>query len=150
MQLTTTETPLYQEFHINGINHISPAHAFEAISDGHAILLDVREPAEVSMGRIDIDEIVYHPLSEIMERLALIPRDKFIIVACPGGVRSSKVVNLLNLQGFPQVANLDGGLALWQSTGLPFLNLMVAHNHLGNSQENDNPSCSGCHTGSCC
>ena len=35
------------------------------------------------------------------------------------GGRGTKVANLLNLQGFRQVANLDGGLVQWKAGGFP-------------------------------
>lgn len=115
-----TKTPQFQEFHIEGINHISPVAALEAVKSGEAIILDVREENELVYESILLDEVMYHPMSEIMDRLPHIPNDKLIIVACPGGVRSSKVANLLVMQGFKAVANLDGGLMMWKMQGLPF------------------------------
>ena len=118
--MNTTDKPLFQEFHIEGIKHISPVAAFEAVKRGKAIILDVREEKEIDYESILLDEVMYHPMSDIMDRLQLIPNNKSIIVACPGGVRSSKVANLLMFQGFEAVANLDGGLMMWKMQGLPF------------------------------
>jgi len=56
-----------------------------------------------------------------LQRLQFIPTDKLLIVACPGGIRSSKVVNLLLKQGFDKAVNLDGGLELWKYKGLPYI-----------------------------
>jgi rhodanese-related sulfurtransferase len=118
--METTDKPQFQEFHIEGINHISPVAAYEAVMSGEAIILDVREENELDYESILLDEVMYHPMSEIMDRLQHIPNNKLIIVACPGGVRSSKVTNLLVMQGFKAVANLDGGLMMWKMQGLPF------------------------------
>jgi rhodanese-related sulfurtransferase len=118
--MNTTDKPLFQEFHIEGIKHISPVAAFEAVKRGKAIILDVREENELDFESILLDEVMYHPMSEIMDRLQHIPNNKSIIVACPGGVRSSKVANLLIMQGYKEVANLDGGLMMWKMQGLPF------------------------------
>jgi len=118
MNLTTT--PQFQEFHIEGISHISPAEAFIAVNQGEAIMLDVREENELGYESIPLEEVIYHPMSEIMDRLDRIPKNKTIIVVCPGGVRSSKVANLLQIQGYKSVANLDGGLIMWKIQGLPF------------------------------
>jgi len=118
--MKTTDKPLFQEFHIEGISHISPAEAFKAVNQGEAIMLDVREENELDYESIPLDEVIYHPMSEIMDRLDHIPKNKTIIVVCPGGVRSSKVANLLQIQGYKSVANLDGGLIMWKIQGLPF------------------------------
>jgi len=118
--MKTTDKPLFQEFHIEGISHISPAEAFLAVNQGEAIMLDVREENELGYESIPLEEVIYHPMSEIMDRLDRIPKNKTIIVVCPGGVRSSKVANLLQIQGYKSVANLDGGLIMWKIQGLPF------------------------------
>lgn len=118
--MTTTDKPVLQDFHIEGVKHITPSNAFVAVNNGEAILLDVREENEWKLEFISLDAVYYQPMSVIMERLSFIPKDRAIIVFCPGGVRSTKVANLLNIQGFKNVANLDGGFSMWKSQGLPF------------------------------
>jgi 3-mercaptopyruvate sulfurtransferase SseA len=54
-----------------------------------------------------------------MDRLAYISRDQNIIVGCPGGVRSTRVANLLMQNGYGSVASLDGGLNTWKAKGFP-------------------------------
>lgn len=46
--------------------------------------------------------------------------NKAIIRVCPGGVRSTKAANLLNVKNLKNVANLDDGFLMWKSRGLPF------------------------------
>lgn len=118
--MKTTDKPTLQVFHIEGVKHINPSDAFNAITNGDAVILDVREINEVQLERILLDRVLNHPMSMIMDRLPYIAKDQNIIVACPGGVRSVKVANLLNLQGYPHVANLDGGLMMWKAKGLPY------------------------------
>jgi rhodanese-related sulfurtransferase len=118
--MTTTNQPTLQDFHIEGVKHISPADAMAALSKGEAVLIDVREPNEVALESVPLDNVVYHPMSVIMERLPYISKDQHIILACPGGVRSTKVANLLNMQGYANVANLDGGFTAWKANGLPW------------------------------
>ena len=118
--MKTTEKPTLQDFHIEGVIHINPADALEAINKGEAVMLDVRELNEVKLESVPLDRVINHPMSVIMDRLAYIAKDQNIIVACPGGVRSVKVANLLQMQGYPHVANLDGGLMLWKAKGLPY------------------------------
>lgn len=114
-----TEKPQFQEFHIDGVKHISPTDAYENLKSGNAILIDVREENEVMAEYIPLNNVLNHPLSVIVDRLTLISKEQNIILACPGGVRSSKVANLLNVQGYPNVANLDGGLSKWKEEGFP-------------------------------
>lgn len=118
--MKTTEQPLLQGFHIKGVKHIQPLDALEAIRNGDAVLLDVREINEVQKESVPMDHVLNHPMSLIMERLPYIAKDQQIIVACPQGTRSVKVANLLNLEGYPNVSNLDGGLSMWKAKGLPY------------------------------
>ena len=117
--MKTTENPLLQDFHIEGVRHINPTDALEVISDREAVMLDVRELNEVKLESVPLDRVLNHPMSVIMDRLLYIAKDQNIIVACHGGIRSVKVANLLNIQGYPNVANLDGGLMMWKAKGLP-------------------------------
>lgn len=118
--MKTTDKPLIQDFHIEGVKHINPSEALEAIKNGEAVMLDVREINEVKLESVPLDRVINHPMSVIMDRLPYIAKDQNIIVACPGGVRSVKVTNLLLMHGYPSVANLDGGLTMWKAKGLPF------------------------------
>ncbi|MDZ7778004.1 MAG: hypothetical protein U5L09_21500 [Bacteroidales bacterium] len=61
----------------------------------------------------------FKPSAIGINRLPYISKDQSIIWL-PRRVRSSKAANLLILQGYPSVANLDGGFNLWKSNGLPF------------------------------
>ena len=118
--MKTTETPTIQEFHIDGVRHITPSNALEALEKGGAVLIDVRELSEVRLEKIPLDHVVLnHPMSVIMDRLPYISKDQDIILICQGGIRSVKIANLLNRQGYPNVANLEGGISLWKAYGLP-------------------------------
>ena len=118
--MKTTDKPLSQEFHLPGVKHIASEDALGLIEKHEAVLIDVREANEVQKESIPLPGVLNHPLSVILDRLPYISKDQNIILGCPGGVRSSKVANLLILQGYPSVANLDGGFNLWKASGLPF------------------------------
>lgn len=118
--MRTTDKPLLQTFHIEGIVHINPKDAYEALKKGEAVLIDVREADEIALESIPLDNVIYHPMSKIMDRLPNISKDQNIILVCPGGIRSAKVANLLIIKGYPTVANLDGGFTMWKAQGLPF------------------------------
>ena len=117
--MITTEQPTLQEFHIEGVKHIIPLNALEAVKNKEAIIIDVREEKECLLESIALDDVYYHPMSVIMERLEYIPKDKALIIVCHQGFRSTKVANLLTRQGFDNVASLDGGFVMWKSQNLP-------------------------------
>ena len=79
-------------------------------SDG-ILLLDVREPYE--RGLASIEPSLHVPMPEVPDRLADLPRDRPIIVYCHSGVRSAMVAAYLEQEGFPNVANLAGGIDAW-------------------------------------
>lgn len=118
--MKTTDKPIFQEFSIDGIKHISPTDAMEAVSKNDAVLIDVREPNELVLESIPLNNVLNHPLSVILDRLPYIGKNQNIVLACTNGFRSAKIANLLNLEGYPNVANLDGGLDQWKKQGLPY------------------------------
>jgi len=108
--MKTTDKPTLQDFHIDGVKHINPIDALEALQNGEAVMIDVREIDEVKLESVPLDRVLNHPMSVILDRLPYITKDQNIIVACPGGVRSSRVASLLIQNGYENVASLDGGL----------------------------------------
>ena len=78
---------------------------------GQAVLLDVREPDEREVARIEPS--LHIPMNEVPARLAEIPKDKQVIVYCHHGGRSLMVASYLAGQGFPKLGNLDGGIDAW-------------------------------------
>ena len=78
--------------------------------DNH-FLLDVREPHEQSISRIE--GAVLMLLGELEHRTAELPRDKRILVHCKSGGRSARAVSLLRDQGFENVWNISGGIIAW-------------------------------------
>jgi hydroxyacylglutathione hydrolase len=81
------------------------------------LLLDVRTPAECQQLRIEAAENI--PLSRLMDRLAGLARHRPMVVYCASGYRSAIAASLMRREGFPQVADLVGGLAAWESARLP-------------------------------
>ncbi len=117
--MRTTDKPTLQAFHIEGVKHINPFDALEALNNGEAVMIDVREIDEVKQESVPLDCVLNHPMSVILERLPYISKDQNIIVACPGGIRSSRVAGLLMQHGYENVASLDGGLKTWIVKGFP-------------------------------
>jgi molybdopterin/thiamine biosynthesis adenylyltransferase/rhodanese-related sulfurtransferase len=74
------------------------------------VLVDVREPAEAAICRIDGSLLV--PLGSLPDRLADLPTDRPIVVHCKVGGRSARATVLLRAKGF-DAHNLTGGIAAW-------------------------------------
>lgn len=75
------------------------------------ILLDVREPDEVSL--VALPGSVHIPMGEVPGRLHELDPDKEIIVYCHHGVRSLRVAQFLAQRDFENVASLAGGIDAW-------------------------------------
>jgi adenylyltransferase/sulfurtransferase len=76
-----------------------------------ALLLDVREPAEVAAAAVAGSQHI--PMRQIPESLPDLPRDRLILVLCHVGVRSLRVTQYLRANGFTQVSNIAGGILAW-------------------------------------
>ncbi len=84
-----------------------------------ALLVDVRERAEVVQLAFDVPGVVVMPLSEFEQRFAELPRDRELVLACESGPRSLKATYFLMFQGYTRVANMDGGIQKWARKGFP-------------------------------
>lgn len=120
--MTYSSTPKMQDFHINGVKHITPEDAFAALSGDDVLFVDVREASEYKLERIDAEHVMLLPMSVIVDQTDKLPDNKTLIIVCRAGMRSTKVANLLKYQGFDDVYNLDGGIMMWKLFGLPFVN----------------------------
>ena len=74
-------------------------------------LLDVREPWEFDVCRIDGSQLV--PMRSIPGSLGELDRDREIVVICHHGIRSQQVALFLEHRGFSRVINLRGGVDAW-------------------------------------
>jgi len=79
---------------------------------GDAIfLLDVREPHEYSMAKIEGSVLI--PLGELANSLDKLDKNTEIVAYCHKGMRSADAVGFLLQQGFANVKNLIGGIESW-------------------------------------
>jgi sulfur dioxygenase len=85
------------------------------------LLLDVRldEEMDERLGRIK--EATHLPLNELKQRMNEIPQDRPVITVCHAGMRSGQATVLLRQGGFTRVANMRGGMLMWQQLGLPVI-----------------------------
>lgn len=74
-------------------------------------LLDVREPHEYSMAKIEGS--VLFPLAELPSSIEKLDRGAEIVAICHKGMRSEDATWFLLQQGFSNVKNLIGGIDAW-------------------------------------
>ena len=83
----------------------------------HVPLIDVRTPAEY--GSVHAKGAVNHPMESLnVDRLPFGKEDE-IQVICQSGGRSMKVCQKLEVAGYSNVVNVEGGTSAWQASELP-------------------------------
>ena len=97
---------------------VCPSNTRRLLAEG-ALLVDVREFAEVAKLAFDVPGVLLMPLSELEQRFTELPRDRELVMACQSGPRSLKATYFLMYHGYPLVANMEGGLFKWASKGFP-------------------------------
>jgi rhodanese-related sulfurtransferase/glyoxylase-like metal-dependent hydrolase (beta-lactamase superfamily II) len=90
--------------------------AEEMVSSDSPLLLDVRNVREWETRHIDGSVNV--PLNQLQERIAEIPRDRWIAVHCAGGYRSSIAASILHQYGITHLVEMAGGIAAWDAASL--------------------------------
>jgi len=86
-------------------------YAAQRRAGNRARLIDVREPWEFEVARIDGAQLM--PLGEIYEWAAALDRGAPYVLMCHHGVRSAVACQVLHALGFEDVTNLDGGIDAW-------------------------------------
>jgi sulfur dioxygenase len=100
-----------------GLLEIDPEWVAEHLGEVHVLDVRQREEWDERLGRIATAQLI--PLAELKARLAEVPRDKPVVPVCHAGMRSGQATVILRGAGFARVANLRGGMLLWQQMGLP-------------------------------
>jgi rhodanese-related sulfurtransferase len=96
---------------------ITPAELAEIVSSAapeNVVLLDVREPVEYAVARIEGSVLM--PMGDVPSRANQeLDPDTHIIAICHHGVRSMNVALWLRNQGFEQAQSLRGGIDAWST-----------------------------------
>jgi adenylyltransferase/sulfurtransferase len=74
-------------------------------------LIDVREPYEYEIARIDGSRLI--PLGELETHVSELPRAGPLVLQCHSGGRSEHAVRILQEAGFENALNLVGGIEAW-------------------------------------
>ncbi len=95
-----------------------------ALSDGSALLLDVREPGEFQVGCLPGAINVPRGMLEVKADPSMPPhdirltdREQPIIAYCASGARSLLAASTLLEMGFTNVKSMAGGFSAWQQGG---------------------------------
>jgi adenylyltransferase/sulfurtransferase len=98
----------------DNVREITPRELATRLASGDdLLLLDVREPSEWAIARIDGARLV--PLGTLADAVPSIRRDRDIVVHCHHGIRSAAAARYLRGEGFDRVWNLAGGIARWSA-----------------------------------
>lgn len=102
-----------------GAKQVDTLEAVQKINREDALVVDVRELAEVAQGKIARAKHI--PLGELKSRIGELEKykTKSIIMVCRSGSRSAGACGILSKQGFTEVYNLAGGMIAWQQSNLP-------------------------------
>jgi rhodanese-related sulfurtransferase len=94
---------------------IAPAEVKRRLDAGEKLhLIDVREPNEFAMARIEGTELI--PMRQVPGELQMLEAradEAPLIVFCHHGVRSLNVVNWLRGQGVEACQSMAGGIDAW-------------------------------------
>jgi rhodanese-related sulfurtransferase len=97
----------------------TPLQVTQLINKGKTTVIDVRSSDEFAAGHLRDSKHI--PLADLATRIGELDKSKnrTVIVVCQRGARSDKAVRQLAAAGFADVWSLDGGVAAWQTAGLP-------------------------------
>jgi len=101
----------------NKAESLSPQAAVDKINHQNAVVIDLRNKEAFKNGHIidAINKSTDQFTGGKMDQY----KDKPIILVCERGLQSSSFAAKLRGMGFNQVMLLNGGMANWQSAGLP-------------------------------
>lgn len=94
----------------NALDGVTTLAYADALPEG-ALLLDVREPAEVAQGTLK--GAVNIPLPKLRARAFELPKDRKIVIFCQVGLRGYVAERILKQLGY-NAANLSGGYLTWK------------------------------------
>ena len=93
------------------MHDLTPRELASALTTRPIALVDVREPHEWAIGRIEGARLV--PLDTLPRSIGQLNAEDEIVVYCHHGVRSAMAAEWMREQGFSRVRNLTGGIDRW-------------------------------------
>jgi len=99
------------------VEDLNAADVAKGIADGRYLLVDVREPNEVTAEAYP--DAVVVPLSGFDPSDIPDPKGKTVVFACRSGRRSVTASLAAQAEGLPYDKHLAGGILAWKAAGLP-------------------------------
>ncbi len=93
---------------------LTPQEASRRMKGDEAVLIDVREPEEYAVARIDEARLI--PMQSVpaeLQKLEALADESTLLVVCHHGVRSLQVVSWLRGQGIENCYSVAGGIDRW-------------------------------------
>jgi len=100
---------------------VNPVEAYQLLKQHEAILLDIRKSFEREMRAVDVEEFLAIPLTEIAEKIAILPHHRMILILDSVGLKSREAFEIMKRYGFEKIAIITGGIVEWEKDGLPVL-----------------------------
>jgi molybdopterin/thiamine biosynthesis adenylyltransferase/rhodanese-related sulfurtransferase len=101
-----------EEGAVGGGWDITATQLAERLKEGnHIHLIDVREPHELEISRIEGADLI--PLGQLAARMNELDSAEETVLFCKSGTRSARALELLASAGFRRVKNLRGGINAW-------------------------------------
>ncbi|PPK87140.1 rhodanese-related sulfurtransferase [Neolewinella xylanilytica] len=93
---------------------LSPAAFADKMEEEGVVLLDVRTPEEIAVGKIDGAVEMDYNDPDFAKQLATLEKGPTYLVYCASGGRSNKACTMMAEAGFEHVYNLEGGFTAWE------------------------------------
>jgi molybdopterin/thiamine biosynthesis adenylyltransferase/rhodanese-related sulfurtransferase len=93
---------------------VTPRELRDMLDSGRKVaLIDVREPVEWDINRIDGAELIPKSTIDAGDGLVKMPHDRTPVFYCKTGVRSAEVLAAMKKAGFVDALHLQGGIVAW-------------------------------------
>ena len=104
---------------LSPVREVGTLNVTQLMNHEHAVLLDVREPADFKGGKLP--GAVHIPLSQLGQRAGELAKltSRPVVAYCALGRRSPSAAGMLSKLGFASIYSLRGGLKAWKDAGLP-------------------------------
>ena len=101
---------------------VSVAEAVDLIKNKNAVIIDVRTPEEFAESHLpEANNFPVDTLSQNIETIKKLQRDKPLLVYCRSGKRSARATEILQNLGVNSVHNLKGGIKAWSDANNPLV-----------------------------
>ena len=104
------------------VTDVSVAQAVDLINNKNALIIDVRTPEEFAESHLpEANNFPVDTLSQNIETIKKLQRDKPLLVYCRSGKRSARAAEKLKNLGVNSLYNLKGGIKAWSDANNPLV-----------------------------